>query len=431
MIKKNSITYRTHAFAEKPATSSYSTLQGPHATLNQFGPGQKFVMSNQTQVIKKSKSITSHPDLQPASNDVKSPNLAAKKAQELVKTSETPLIKLNQVEEVKTSQFIPVTTEEESSKEAASDMVLSEDDSTNEKSKNKLPVAEEFKQRIASFRKRICKTMVFSDQLDIRDPQMVAELATDIYKNIRKEEAEKQIDVDYLSRIQTPSEVKDTSRAFLIEWIIDVHRKFRLLPETLYVTVYIIDKFLSLKQIKKSQLHILGVTSLLISTKYEEIYPPELKDLLTVSENKFTRAEVLKMEKEILLTLQFDLTCPSAYRFLERFRKLSSVVGGDDKVFFFAQYIQEISLLDASLLKYKASEIAAASLILASKSLKKVNVWNKEMERATEYTDAYLQPIAEDVKSFVLEVNPKFLTTLKYKFSKQEYKEVASLPFKF
>lgn len=85
---------------------------------------------------------------------------------------------------------------------------------------------------------------------------------------------------DYLSKIQLPTEVKDTSRAFLVEWIIDVHRKFRLMPETLYVTVYLIDRYLSLKQIKKSQLHILGVTALLIATKYEEIYPPDLKDLL-------------------------------------------------------------------------------------------------------------------------------------------------------
>lgn len=92
---------------------------------------------------------------------------------------------------------------------------------------------------------------------------------------------------DYLSKIQLPTEVKDTSRAFLVEWIIDVHRKFRLMPETLYVTVYLIDRYLSLKQIKKSQLHILGVTALLIATKYEEIYPPDLKDLLQVSENKF------------------------------------------------------------------------------------------------------------------------------------------------
>jgi len=89
--------------------------------------------------------------------------------------------------------------------------------------------------------------MVFTDQLEIRDPQMVAELATDIYKNIRIEENFMKVDAEYLNKVQAPAEVKDTSRAFLIEWIIDVHRKFRLLPETLYVTVFIIDRFLSLK----------------------------------------------------------------------------------------------------------------------------------------------------------------------------------------
>ncbi len=89
--------------------------------------------------------------------------------------------------------------------------------------------------------------MVFSDQLEMRDPQMVAEFATDIYINMRKTEQNLKIDADYLSKTQIPSEVKDTSRAFLIEWIIDVHRKFRLVPETLYVTVFIIDRFLSLK----------------------------------------------------------------------------------------------------------------------------------------------------------------------------------------
>ena len=53
------------------------------------------------------------------------------------------------------------------------------------------------------------------------------------------------------------------------------------------------------------------------------------------------------------------------------------------------------------------------------------------MEQATDYSEQYLAPIVEDVKGFIVEVNPKFLTTLKYKFSKIEYKEVASLPFKF
>jgi hypothetical protein len=72
------------------------------------------------------------------------------------------------------------------------------------------------------------------------------------------------------------------------------------MSETLYTTVFLIDRYLSLQPIKKSQLHILGVTALLIATKYEEIYPPELKDLLSVSENKFTRQEVLAMELDML-----------------------------------------------------------------------------------------------------------------------------------
>ena len=135
------------------------------------------------------------------------------------------------------------------------------------------------------------------------------------------------IDNEYLKKIQ--NEIKDTSRGFLVEWIIVVHRKFRLFPETLYVTVSIIDRYLSQVNIKKSQLHILGVASLLISTKYEEIYPPDLKDLLNISENKFSKEEVLQMEFNILTTLQFDFFQPSSFRFLERYRKLSNTASDD------------------------------------------------------------------------------------------------------
>ena len=146
-------------------------------------------------------------------------------------------------------------------------------------------------------------------------------------------EPQYKIDHEYLSKVQT--EIKDTSRAFLVEWIIDVHRKFRLMSETLYVTINIVDRYLSIQPIKKSELHLLGVTALLIATKYEEIYPPELKDLLQVSENKFEKKDVLKMENKILATLDFDFMYPSSLRFLERYRKLSTTAS-DDQIFFFA-----------------------------------------------------------------------------------------------
>ena len=91
----------------------------------------------------------------------------------------------------------------------------------------------------------------------------------------------------------------------------------------------------------------------------------------------------------------------------------------------------EISLLDAFLLKHKPSEIAAVSFILSTKAIKKINAWNSEMERWTGYKEKDLKEALEDVKQFAMEVNPKFLSTLKYKFQKPEYMSVASIPFNF
>lgn len=122
----------------------------------------------------------------------------------------------------------------------------------SEATDKKKSVSELFKQRLAAFRKQMSKKMNFCDALDIRNPQLASEFASDIYVNMRSEEARLKISPTFLKDVQVSTEVKDTSRAFLVEWIIDVHRKFRLVPETLYVTVFLIDRFLSLKQIKKN-----------------------------------------------------------------------------------------------------------------------------------------------------------------------------------
>ena len=181
---------------------------------------------------------------------------------------------------------------------------------------------------------------------------------------MRSEEQEFKVDPDYLQKVQT--DIRDTSRAFLLEWMIDVHRKFRLIPEVLFVALHILDQYLSRQKIQKNQLHILGVTTLVLAAKYEEIYPPSIKDFLEISENSFNAAMVISMEKEILQAIQFRVTAPSAYRFLQRFRRLSVENNKDDELFFFAQYLLEVSLLDASLLKFLPSQLAASCYILAS-----------------------------------------------------------------
>lgn len=79
------------------------------------------------------------------------------------------------------------------------------------------------------------------------------------------------------------------------------------------------------------------------------------------------------------------------------------------------------------MLKHRASEIAAACLILAVQTLTGTKAWTKDTEQVTKMLLKDLSGVIEDVRGFVSEVNLKFLTTLKYKFSKLEYCEVAGI----
>jgi len=93
------------------------------------------------------------------------------------------------------------------------------------------------------YRRDCKKNMPISDQVEFANPANVSEFQQKCYENMRNNEAENMFDCDYISKVQT--ELRDTSRAFLLEWIIDVHRKFRLTPECLYVTQFILDQYLS------------------------------------------------------------------------------------------------------------------------------------------------------------------------------------------
>ena len=82
------------------------------------------------------------------------------------------------------------------------------------------------------------------------------------------------------------TEVTEKMRAYLVDWLAELHYKFKMWPETLYVTIGIIDRFLAAApELKKQELQCLGITALHIACKYEEIYPPELKNLLRVTDN--------------------------------------------------------------------------------------------------------------------------------------------------
>ena len=120
-------------------------------------------------------------------------------------------------------------------------------------------------------------------------------------------------------------------RSILIDWLVEVHLKFKLVPESLYLTVNLIDRYLDKEQVNRQKLQLVGVTAMLIACKYEEIYPPLLKDFVFITDNVFSADEILEMELDILVALDFDIQLTTSYRFLERFAKIRKL----DAVSFF------------------------------------------------------------------------------------------------
>lgn len=229
------------------------------------------------------------------------------------------------------------------------------------------------------------------------------------------------------------NEINPKMRSILIDWLVDVHSKFHLTPETLYITVNIIDKFLSKEKIKRKNFQLLGITSLFITNKYEEIYPPELKDHVEVTDNAYNKKDVLEMESLILNKLEFNITFPTCFKFFEVFFekfKKNFFVCYNDKFLYFARYLMTLSLIDYNMLKYTNSEIAISALYLSYKFIEdnidmKLN--NIILFYDNKFNESNIQNCVknickllddEDKKNFN---NNEELQAVRNKFNKQEF----------
>ena len=157
----------------------------------------------------------------------------------------------------------------------------------------------------------------------------------------------------------------------------------------------------------------------MIATKYEEIYPPEVKELIKVAFNAMTKKEVLAMETKILQVLEFDFTFPTPLRFLERLFKISS--SQDDSIFYLALYMCELSQIDYGFVHFKPSMVAATALTLALRSLRKGAPWNSGLEKASGYKETDLKPCIDSMRRLLEKTNPEFTQKIKQKYSRDRY----------
>ena len=183
-------------------------------------------------------------------------------------------------------------------------------------------------------------------------------------------------------------------RTILIDWLIDVHRKFKMVPETLFLAVHIIDKYLEKCQISRHSFQLLGTSALFVASKYEEIYPPGLKDFADITDNTYSKKDILDMESKILIALDFSLTVASPLKFLDRYARL---IAEDKRVYLLGRYLLELAMMEYKFTKYIPSNLAASALYLANKIFKKSECWNETIEYHAKFNEFEIRPCAKEL----------------------------------
>jgi cyclin B len=261
------------------------------------------------------------------------------------------------------------------------------------------------------------------DGFSTDDPQNVAEYASDIYSNLGRDE------VNYLPRpdyMELQKDVNAKMRAILIDWLVEVHLKYKLKTETLFLTVNLIDRFLEKRQLTRKKLQLVGVTSMLISAKFEEIYPPEVRDFVYITDNAYTKEDILKMEVTMLTALKFVLGCPTVAHFLQRYQRVNRCA---EEHCHLMQYVLELTLPDLKMIRYTPSHLAAAAALLSNKLLRLHPCWPSAMVRHTRHTEPMVKVCAREMCTLLEQAEKNPLQAVRKKFSQPRYSGVAKICF--
>ena len=166
--------------------------------------------------------------------------------------------------------------------------------------------------------------------------------------------------------IQT--EIQWSMRSILIDWLVQVHHRFALLPETLFLAVNCVDRFLSVKIVSLGKLQLVGATAIFVAAKYEEINCPSVQEIVYMVDQGFSAEEILKAERFMLSMLQFELGFPGPMSFLRRISKADDY---DLETRTLAKYFLEVTIIDERFVGSPSSFLAAGAHCLSLLMLRK------------------------------------------------------------
>jgi len=252
----------------------------------------------------------------------------------------------------------------------------------------------------------------------------VEEYQEEILYNLFLEEKNLKIKPKY-GYMKNQKSINIQMRAILIDWLIEVQYKEKFKIETLYQSIWIIDSYLSLKEMEISKFQLLGVSALLISCKCNEIYYPKLEEFIQITDNAYKKCELLEMEKEVLKILDFEIASPTSIQF---YQIISKIFKFDEKQDYFGKFFLESSLIEYEMISFSPSLIAISSVYIVMKYFKIDNY--KYLYRINPYIDYefaqnLIKELARKLCFLVENLSKSNLRSIILKYSSEEYLEVA------
>ncbi|XP_065669268.1 G2/mitotic-specific cyclin-A [Hydra vulgaris] len=239
------------------------------------------------------------------------------------------------------------------------------------------------------------------------------EYAQDIHNYLKKSEAKYRPKLNYM-RKQT--DINSSMRAILVDWLVEVSEEYKLIPQTLYLSVSYIDRFLSHMSVLRGKLQLVGAACMLVAAKFEEIYPPEVAEFVYITDDTYTAKQVLRMEHLILKTLAFDLSVPTCRDFLSRYLYAANAKPESQQKYL-AEYLSELTLINCEIsVKYPPSMIAASSICSANHILNLIP-WTPTLEFYSGYNINDLKSCLHDIHLLhqAASTNPQQAIQQKYK----------------
>ncbi|KAL3812337.1 hypothetical protein ACJIZ3_013605 [Penstemon smallii] len=277
---------------------------------------------------------------------------------------------------------------------------------------------------------KIVKEVKKEPEIREDDPQMCGPYASDIYQYLHamEMEAKRRPSPDYLEKIQ--KDVTANMRGILIDWLVEVAEEYKLLSDSLYLTVSYIDRYLSANVINRQKLQLLGVSSMLIASKYEEISPPHVSDFCYITDNTYSKQDVVKMEADVLKSLRFEMGNPTVKTFLRRFTMIAQedFESSSLDLEFLGYYLAELSLLDYGCVKFLPSLVSASVVFLSRFTLQpKLHPWNFALQSQSGYTAADLKECVCILHDLQLSRRGSSLVATRDKYKQHKFKYVSAL----